>query len=360
MKTQPELSHELFKLDATVISSLLQKSIRRGELIVAQRAALTLLMRRGPAIWRRLLVIAFEDVGIGDPDLLLEAVSLATDASSRKCLGGNRAAAVRLAGLLANAPKDRSTNHLINGAAFHPRLESIRKALRRAPLTDCLAVVEDPDWPLPERAVAAWYASGMPLGRDGAENGDLHALLDCFRGQGVPEELIGATATAARQIGEPIAILVPLLWLASRAVGFSQAQQVPVPPTRVAAGVPLYSLDKHTRLGRAAIAKFAAENGAVRQFLDGHVEVGRRRDAVMIAAYHVDGIPIANRFDWPASHALEAFGRETDLLHAGVPSEAHDRLCGLVKENLEHLNQIRAAVLSPSQAIKRGGGESQS
>ena len=69
----------------------------------------------------------------------------------------------------------------------------------------------------------------------------------------------------------------------------------------------------------------------------------------MIAAYHVDGIPIANRFDWPASHALEAFGRETDLLHAGVPSEAHDRLCGLVKENLEHLNQIRAAVLSPSQ-----------
>jgi len=45
MKTQPELSHELFKLDATIISSLLQKSIRRGELIVAQCAALTLLMR---------------------------------------------------------------------------------------------------------------------------------------------------------------------------------------------------------------------------------------------------------------------------------------------------------------------------
>ena len=45
MTTQPELSHELFKLDATIISSLLQKSIRRGELIVAQCAALTLLMR---------------------------------------------------------------------------------------------------------------------------------------------------------------------------------------------------------------------------------------------------------------------------------------------------------------------------
>ena len=55
MTTQPELSHELCKLDATIISSLLQKSIRRGELIVAQCAALTLLMRRdlpsGGACW---------------------------------------------------------------------------------------------------------------------------------------------------------------------------------------------------------------------------------------------------------------------------------------------------------------------
>src|SRR6188474_3875294 len=112
---------------------------------------------QGPAIWRRLLVIAFEDVGMGDPDLLIEAVSLTTDPSSRKRLGGNRVAAVRLAGLLANAPKDRSADYLTRAAKFHPRLESIRKALRRAPLTDCLAVVEDPEWPLPERALAAWY-----------------------------------------------------------------------------------------------------------------------------------------------------------------------------------------------------------
>ena len=354
MKTQPELSRELLVVDVAIISSLIQKSVRRGELIVAQRAAFTLLMRRGPAIWRRLLVVTFEDVGIGDPDLLIEAVSLTTDPSSRKRLGGNGAAAVRLAGLLANAPKDRSTDYLIRAARFHPRLESIRKALRRAPLNDCLGVVEDPEWPLPERALAAWYASGLPWEGVRGECGDLEALLDHFRRLGVPEALVGATATAARQIGEPITILVPLLWLASRAVGFSQAQQVPVPPTRVAAGVPLYALDKHTRLGRAAIATFAAENGTVRQFLDGHVEVGRRRDAVMIAAYHVDGTPIANRFDWPASHALDAFGRETDLLRAGVAPEAHERLCGLVRANLEHLNQIRVAVLLRSGAVEEG------
>jgi hypothetical protein len=46
--------------DPWVISSLLQKSIRRGEIEIAQRAALALVQVKGTAIWRRLMVIAFE------------------------------------------------------------------------------------------------------------------------------------------------------------------------------------------------------------------------------------------------------------------------------------------------------------
>src|ERR1017187_1172561 len=49
--------------DQWVIISLLQKSIRRGEVETAQRAAFTLFRQKGSAIWRRFMVIAFEDVG---------------------------------------------------------------------------------------------------------------------------------------------------------------------------------------------------------------------------------------------------------------------------------------------------------
>ena len=48
--------------DQWVIISLLQKSIRRGEVETAQRAAFTLFRQKGSAIWRRFMVIAFEDV----------------------------------------------------------------------------------------------------------------------------------------------------------------------------------------------------------------------------------------------------------------------------------------------------------
>lgn len=354
MNTPSENSPESIAVDAAVISSLLQKSIRRGETSIAQFAARTHLAKRGTHVWRRLLVIAFEDVGIGAPDLLVEAVSIAADPNSRKQLGGNEAAAVYLADRLAAAPKDRSTDYLLCAAGFHQRLRSIRFALRRAPLEDALEVVQDPEWPLPERATAAWLASGISsLGQKG-QFGELQALLDTYRGLGVPEALVAAVDTAARKTGEAITVLVPLLWLASGAAAGLPAQQTPVPPLRAAAGLPLYALDMHTRLGREALSRFALDNAAVREFLEANVRPVRWGEAVQMAAFYVDGSPIARRLEWSASHRLEAFGRETDLSRAGVRKDVQQAFCELIRKELDHLNEIRAACLLRS--LKAGKG----
>ena len=61
-------------IDPWLASSLLQKAIRRGEADVAARAALTLFRLRRAAIWRRFMVIAFEDVGAASIDALFVAV----------------------------------------------------------------------------------------------------------------------------------------------------------------------------------------------------------------------------------------------------------------------------------------------
>jgi replication-associated recombination protein RarA len=62
-----KLDIEPLVADQWVIISLLQKSIRRGEVDTAQRAAFTLFAQKGYAIWRRFMVIAFEDVGAASP-----------------------------------------------------------------------------------------------------------------------------------------------------------------------------------------------------------------------------------------------------------------------------------------------------
>jgi len=50
--------------------SALQKAVRRGEEDLALRAAMNLRIDGPHAIWRRLGIIAFEDIGIANIDVV--------------------------------------------------------------------------------------------------------------------------------------------------------------------------------------------------------------------------------------------------------------------------------------------------
>src|ERR1019366_9228337 len=110
-------------------NSLLQKSIRRGEVEVAQRAALTFLRQRGSALWRRFIIVAFEDVGAASPEVVATTVSACTDKSWRKRTGGDAKVAAHLARLLAETAKSRSAEHLITSSNHHPSREKERTAV---------------------------------------------------------------------------------------------------------------------------------------------------------------------------------------------------------------------------------------
>ena len=198
------LPSEPIAADPWVVSSLLQKSIRRGETEIAQRAALTLFKLRGSGIWRRFMVIAFEDVGIGSADAVTMTVAAGSDAAWRKECGGDLRVAACLAGLLADAPKDRTADYLV-GAKDHPALAGFAQAMAIASIETILSSLRDKTLALPHRAVAAWFASG--LGGEGAmSKGDLPALLATFRELGAPEDLVVATGIAAARTREPITV----------------------------------------------------------------------------------------------------------------------------------------------------------
>jgi hypothetical protein len=183
--------------DQWVIKSLLQKSIRRGEVEVAQRAALTFLAQKGSAIWRRFIIIAFEDIGAGSADVVAMTVAASTDASWRKDSGGDAMVAFRLARLLAEAPKCRSAEHLITTATHHPSAEEEWRLARIRCTGDNLTAVATNSNSLIHRALAAWCVSGIGWTRDRPTAIDLPALLETFRHLCVPDELLVATSIAA-------------------------------------------------------------------------------------------------------------------------------------------------------------------
>src|SRR5262245_59588389 len=98
-------------IDPWIAISLLQKSIRRGEASTAQRAARTHIELRGSAIFRRFMVIAAEDIGVGSSDAVGMSVAASTDAGYRKQCGGDLPVALSLARLMASAPKSRSVEN---------------------------------------------------------------------------------------------------------------------------------------------------------------------------------------------------------------------------------------------------------
>jgi hypothetical protein len=332
--------------DPWVVSSLLQKSIRRGETEIARRAALTFVKLRGASVWRRLTVIAFEDVGIGSLEVVTTTVAVSSDSAWRKNHGGDLKLAVYLAGLLAEAPKDRSADYLCD-AKDHPMLTELWRAMENASLESRLSHVQDQALGLPQRAVAALSALGIGS-RGDISRGGLEALLTTFRELEVPEGLVAATGIAAARTREKITAMVPLIWLVARP-SENRVCDCAVPPLVKAADVPLYALDKHTRSGREAIWRFACENDSVRACLARFVPAGRRRSACYMAAFYVDAAPIARRLMWDQSEALEAFGIERDLLHAGLPAEGIQPLLKVMRANVAHLNELRAQVLARAQ-----------
>jgi hypothetical protein len=222
------------------------------------------------------------------------------------------------------------------------------------PLTDQLAAVMNQNASLTERAIAASCASGVGGNGEKRENSDLAAVLETFHSSGVPDELVTATGTAARKTREPITLMVPLVWLAANRDSYPTITESAVPVVKTVDGVPMYSLDKHSRLGREAIRRFASENDEVRGTLARYVSAARRNDAAYMAAFYADAAPLASKLVWKGADELEALGTETDLLLSGVPPEGFAPLLAALRNNLEHLNEVRARVFAQQRCAGAG------
>jgi hypothetical protein len=170
----------------------------------------------------------------------------------------------------------------------------------------------------------------------------------------VPDELVAATGIAAQKTREPITLVVPLVWLAATRHGHPTITESEVPVAKIVDGVPMYSLDKHTRLGREAIRRFASENEEVRETLTRCVPAARRNDAAYMSAFYADAAPLATKLVWKGAGELETFGTETDLLLSGVPPEGFAPLLAALRNNLEHLNEVRARVFVQQRSAGAG------
>jgi hypothetical protein len=327
--------------DRWVAASLLQKAIRRGETLYALQAAFRLHELHRSSVWRRLIVIAFEDVGAAEPDAITESVAIATTPLWRSRYGEKESLAYTVCRLTA-APKDRSADYLISAAEFHPSLSGIRESCRLSNLESRLAIAGDASHALPIRALGVWLSSGIETRygpRIGA--GDLVGLSRLFIDLGANEDLAFSTVLAAKRTRETLALMLPLIWLESRESQSAKFFDEPLPESVIVDGIPTYAFDKHTRLGLRAIEKLIQHSNNLRACLEQFVPKQSWRTAVQLAAFYTDAYVVSRRLNWSLSRPLEALGIESDFCRAGVPPEGVASLRKVMRDELSLLNEIR-------------------
>jgi len=324
----------------------MQKSIRRGDSLTAQRALRTLYQHDPSSTWRRLLIIACEDVGIGALGAVVMTAARSANAKALREMGRDEAAALARAQMLAEAPKDRSADLLFAIAMHDPDLEVMRSQCRSVSVARRLEFVADPTLSLPERALAVWHSSGVESrGERRVGPGDLDALMRTYGELGVPERLIEAVAVAIRRAREPFALLLPLLWLAAAESETGLADS-PLAPSGLINGVPLYALDKHTRLERQAIGRFAKENAEIARFLtERGCDSGDDR-ALRMAVFYADGALTRPTLRWRHSAELTASGVAADFQGVHVGADVGAELVELVVAHIANLHSIRSQLLS--------------
>ena len=291
------------------------------------------------------MIIAVEDVGAASADVVAQTVAASTDADWRKKAGGDIAVALQLARVLAQAPKSRSAEHLITTANHHPSLELERVRVSGGLIGENLAAVENSAQPLAFRALAAAHVSGIGRTRGNTSESNLRALLKTYRRLGVPEELVEATGIAAARVRDAITLMVPLIWLAANDGQVPTVVNSEVPSSLTFGGLPVYALDKHTRVGREAIRNLIRYNAEIRQCLQRYVAPSQWKDAAYMAAFYADAAALALRLVWDGADEIEALGTEADLLGAGVAPEGIAPLLELFRANVRHLNEMRVHTL---------------
>ena len=336
-------------------ASLLQKAIRRGETDWALAAADNLLQRDPDRLWRRLLIIAFEDVGIANLDLIARVTAASRYRRTYEKHGLARTALLILTAELCVSPKCRASDDLYVIIENGPVEDIHRLHGSELPLPDLLDTATHNSAPIEDRAKALWLAVGTErkgVATLSARRGQPKAVFDYLNDAGWPHSLVEVARVAYSRTGEVICAFMPLLYAVYRetlpgsysqmgviaSCGLSDDMFPPVSETNLFE-VPGYALDWFCREGRQSLSAFlhgpTETAGLIRQ----HIPPSQRMDALGSLLFRTESSLVRKRLDWSLGIELQQSADQSVAnMFRGDAAIVFEQM----RTDLATLNEIRA------------------
>jgi hypothetical protein len=324
--------------DRYVARSALQKAVRRGEVQLAQRAAATLLNERPAALWRALGIISLEDLGVASIDTVARVCVAGRDAAWRRKNGGDDRVAAVLVGRMAETSHCQAACDLLMRVTNDPALEMLRAELQDATAARLADEIENERTDLLRRATATLALAGhLHASHERAEPDAVFQI----QAQAARSSQVVATSEAAwRLTGNPMALVLPLLWPAWITASSVRTIDDPIPATCEICGVPSFALDQFTRSGLRVIRALVGRIPALQTLLRSAAVPEHRWPAVVgDLLFLVEGSPVRRRALWSMASVLNRPARP--LPGGFLLKEKWREGCELVASHLPLVDQLR-------------------
>ncbi len=252
--------------DRWIARSALQKAIRRGKVTLAQRALANLFEHDPRTIWRHLVIIAVEDVGVANVDLLAQIIAARRDRSWRINMGGDWSVMAELVRQMAESNHCQAACDLLLRASNDPALEHVREWALDASMSTLTIAMVDTCLPLVDRAIAVLAVGGGLA--DGQPHSDPAAVFEIMAEAGSLSHVVATCHQAWRVSRNPMTMLLPLVWQErSQSDGPGIAFDDPMPAAQLIEGVPGYAFDQFTRMGNQISRAYIAEDQELQRLL---------------------------------------------------------------------------------------------
>ncbi len=291
-----------------IAMSLMQKAIRRSDTQEALRAGLYLLNVDYRIFWRRLCVIAWEDISFGGFDLCGMVTATSGSKRWRAKVGGEWRVASYLIEQLCNAQKNRVTDDIVTLVDHAASLETIRQDLAVTSVDGLQSIANSPSGQLLHRVIATWYALGTEkFGSDVLyrRKGDVERFFTCFDTDQCPEHVLAVCRVALSRSGTILPAFIPLLWgdwmkmaepLSSTADNGLQSYPI--------ASIPRYAFDGHTRAGRRYLYWLVNQSSDLHEFLHDVVPKADRNALLRELCFKTISALCVDRQAWEATDSI--------------------------------------------------------
>jgi hypothetical protein len=331
-------------VDRWLLASNLQKAIRRGLTDTAMGTASKLLTVDPRYFWRRLLVIAYEDVGYGD--IALCHVLLKTFRREALCrdLGPERVAQY-FTHALATACKSRSLCDALVNLEFSSRREEYERQCLALTPDQLLAMACDLALPIMDRMAALRHICGYGMFSGCLYRAQVKAntglMLEVCSRLGLNE-----IETTLFRSGQSVAesLNIPLPVIATMITASSRSEHAVSQGFDGKSGILYAALDRHTRAGKRCYARLAKDEPLVSRFFAQRPALDPV-NVLGIVLFVVEGAVLDRCLVFAGSERLRLDLKQTLFAYAGIAGDDQAEILDLVSRSQEQLNQIRAGAI---------------